>query len=439
MRDAVCILLCALFALSSGAQTFSSASLSDSELVALAVESRNAALEAANSNPNDPWDVFRAAVDNSLWPNVVVTVGNQSGTVFRHIKGDYTMDTEIGTASAAKWPSAVTIVRMLPDFGLTLDTRIYDVLRYWTRDESDPRSRVTIRHALAFVTGFSGGPGCTAAMNTQQCAEHYYYNSPHVHEPGSYKEYFAGHIHLTIAAAVVEMVSGRRFIDLFQAYVGAPSGMRNTRYTNTNNPGLAGGMTSTSADYSNFLQAYFDGRLVSPRDRDEMERDQFPNANRDLFSLITGRYSLGNWYECVVQGILDNGLSEICRDREEHGSAGIWGWWPGHDAKLNFWWQWMVQDNVVTSGVYRIAWKPIINAVITGQDIRKEGVLPPPPTLADIANLRKMEILARGEAVNFDDVSTQPVSEPVSDVTETEGATRSFELPPNGDDEQELL
>ena len=37
--------------------------------------------------------------------------------------------------------------------GLTLDTRAYELLDYWTRDPADPRSRVTLRHLLSFVSG----------------------------------------------------------------------------------------------------------------------------------------------------------------------------------------------------------------------------------------------------------------------------------------------
>jgi hypothetical protein len=35
------------------------------------------------------------------------------------------------------------------------DTRVSDVLTYWTRDAADPRSRITLRHLLTFTAGFT--------------------------------------------------------------------------------------------------------------------------------------------------------------------------------------------------------------------------------------------------------------------------------------------
>jgi hypothetical protein len=43
--------------------------------------------------------------------------------------------------------------------GLTLDDLAYERLEYWTRDPDDPRSRVTLRHLLSFVSGASIADG----------------------------------------------------------------------------------------------------------------------------------------------------------------------------------------------------------------------------------------------------------------------------------------
>uniref|UniRef100_A0A7S4BYE2 Beta-lactamase-related domain-containing protein n=1 Tax=Chrysotila carterae TaxID=13221 RepID=A0A7S4BYE2_CHRCT len=90
-----------------------------------------------------------------------VTVGNASGVVFNFQKGSMTLDTRVKTASTSKWPMAMALASAVADGTIkSLDTKANEVIPWWTKNVSDSRSMVTLRHLLSFTSGFgSGSPG----------------------------------------------------------------------------------------------------------------------------------------------------------------------------------------------------------------------------------------------------------------------------------------
>lgn len=322
------------------------------------------------ANSVDKWAPLRAATDAFfLAPEILVQVGDASGTIFVHRKGNITEDTQKATASTAKWISAVVVMNALQSSGgrYNLDSRLSSIFPYWTQDPSDPRSRITFRHCLSYTAALAGGH-CIGASTLQDCARAYYASARSVGEPGSSFDYMVGApVGLTFAGAAAEVMSGMRFTQLAQTHVYARAGMTATRFNNDANPGLAGGAVSTGRDYMAFLRAYTGGVIVSPTVREEMQRNQFPNATRELIGLLVGHYGLGNWYECLLQGIFSNGMTPACEAKDEHGSLGIRGWWPGHDNRLKYYYSFLIDRDEVISGVlFRLFAKPIVDSIVGG-------------------------------------------------------------------------
>eukprot|EP01049_Picozoa_sp_SAG25_P009602 SAG25_NODE_967_length_4515_cov_7.439312_3_plen_87_part_00 len=66
---------------------------------------------------------------------------------------------------------------------------------------------------------------------------------------------------------------------IFERYVFETAGMESTVWGSTNGrPLLGSGLSTTPGDYGMFLDAYFNGRLVSMATRQDMERSHYPDA-----------------------------------------------------------------------------------------------------------------------------------------------------------------
>lgn len=96
-----------------------------------------------------------------LTTNYSVMVGDAMGRQFLYEGGGFTKDTLIPTGSTSKWPSAMMFAGLVKD-GLvdSLDDPVFKYFSWWTRDQADLRSTVTLRMLLSFTSGFGDGhPG----------------------------------------------------------------------------------------------------------------------------------------------------------------------------------------------------------------------------------------------------------------------------------------
>jgi hypothetical protein len=132
---------------------------------------------------DDVWQPLRDAIDKfGLLKNVVVSAGNASGQVFLHEKGTTKFDTDMGIASASKWLAGVTVMKGVQDGHLSLDDLASKHLDYWTKDSSDPRSRITLKHFMSFhdgYTDFLGGSTSCPENQFMTCVKHIYDNTKH--------------------------------------------------------------------------------------------------------------------------------------------------------------------------------------------------------------------------------------------------------------------
>ena len=294
--------------------------------------------DGAGAAPRRPpsWDAVRQAINSfALIPNCHVVVGDTSGELFSHQKGGTGLDTEMRLFSATKWVSGVAIVAAIEDGLLGLDDLASQHLDYWTIDPEDARSRVTLRHLLGFVSGFSGGVGC-GGLSLPECGRQIYETNSHTGEPGD--RYAYNEVHLQLAAALTAQATGTPFVALVRRYVFSPAGgMPATRFTNEANPAAGAGLVSTPRDYHSFLAMYFRGELVAEAGRAEMERDQYPTAVRDAGSGAgSWHYGLANWYVCPEEV---EEFGPACLAEDVHQSGGAAGFRPTTDRVHEYYYQ----------------------------------------------------------------------------------------------------
>lgn len=243
----------------------------------------------ANNASAPGWEALRDAIDNfDLVPDCAISIGDSRGELFRHEKGSTGFETEMRIASATKWVSGVAIMSAVDAGLLELDDHAYDHLAYWTRDPDDPRSRVTLRHLLSFVSGMSGSTACGAELDFAECVEDMYSRSSANLEPGESVVY--NEVHLMYAGAMASAAAGAPMEALFERFVFEPAAMQSTFWSSANGrPLLGSGLTTTPGDYGRFLDAYFNGRLVTPETRAEMERSHYPDATLSGVAALQGR------------------------------------------------------------------------------------------------------------------------------------------------------
>ncbi len=171
-------------------------------------------------------------------------------------------------------------MRAIEDGGLGLDDLASEHLSYWTKDPSDMRSFITLRHLLGFTSGFSGAGASCSGLDFDSCVQRTYETANHDHMPGDFYDY--NEVHINLAGGVVSAATGKSMLELYEQNLLAPLEMTSTRFTNPTNPALGGGLTSTARDYFKFLRALYnkDPALLSPELIEEMEKDQYPEATR---------------------------------------------------------------------------------------------------------------------------------------------------------------
>ena len=112
--------------------------------------------------------------------------------------------------------------------------------------------------------------------------------------------------------------------------------MQSTTWADLANPVAAGGLTSTAADYGRFLDAYYNGRLVSAATRAQMEADQAPLASRQPWD-DGWHYGLANWFVCPDDPEDSNEWRPACAEEDVHQSGGVAGFRPTTNRKNDYW------------------------------------------------------------------------------------------------------
>src|SRR5687767_10227760 len=156
--------------------------------------------------------------------------------------GTFGADQRIAIASASKMVAGLTILRLVEQGFLTLDSTTGDVLG-WT----GPQAAITLRQLLSFTSGLPREALCTLAQNTTLAACVDLVSQLTLEAaPGTSFDYGSTHLH--VAARMAEVVTGQSWANVFQAQLKSPLGLgadmawysAPRQGTGTTNPLIAG-------------------------------------------------------------------------------------------------------------------------------------------------------------------------------------------------------
>ncbi|EWM29584.1 Beta-lactamase/transpeptidase-like protein [Nannochloropsis gaditana] len=328
---------------------------------------------------DDPWAPVTQAINDYHMQDFAVVVTNSSGVQYLYEKGNisYT-DTVMNVASTTKWVSGTMIMRVVASGALRLNDYCHTFFPWWTRDSSDPRSRVQLKHLLSFTSGYyqltyGASVPCfrNASMDYLACVRELYETVELRWEPGTVWDYSS--LHLKIAGGMAVAASGRSIRELLEETL-AELGMTNSYYDMGQNPELAGSLWTTGEDYNKFLESMYLHRVLPAEIVKEMESDHTPSpvvkASKKSWGLgmAVGHYSFANWLECWGSLPEPQPFRLECYEKSIHTSPGVFGYWPLIDRFNNYWMQIVYNGppiiGCIDGWVARGVIKPVVDAVM---------------------------------------------------------------------------
>lgn len=258
--------------------------------------------------------------------------------------GTFTTDTRRPVASASKWLSGAIVLALAERGYLQLDDPIRFHLPGFTNFFSNGHNKgdLTIRQCFAMSSGLyetSADYELDATLTLAQSVELIASNSPVVFLPGTQLAYEGDG--MQVVGRICEVVAGQDWRTLATNILFGPLGMTNSDYNTFGlNPAIAGGVSSSVADYQRFLRMILNhgalpdgGALLSSRAVQEFFVNQtfelaeyhspwppsalYPDGQRP-------DYGMGSWIQARNPA---NGAVE------EVGSPGGFGAWPWVDRR----------------------------------------------------------------------------------------------------------
>jgi CubicO group peptidase (beta-lactamase class C family) len=253
---------------------------------------------------------IQAWVDEGAYPGALLWIENEDGTtLYEHSWNGVDRQTQMTIASASKWLEAATLMSLVDEGKLDLDTPIRHYLPQLKGRQGDN----TLRQLFSHTSNLN-------ELNLPGEAGHYgidrlpdFIEQVHTDEkPGD--RFWYGGTDLATGARIIETIEGKPWLLTFGEKISGPCRMPATVTGNDlwNYDHLVGGSNfprSCAQDYMNFLQMIIhDGRfegsqVLSPAAVHEMEADQvrgaFVKVNEFPESIGCGRYNgvygLGEW------------------------------------------------------------------------------------------------------------------------------------------------
>jgi len=276
--------------------------------------------------PNKLWEKLRYKIWKITWPyQVVVHIGDHRGLLFRY--GKRYRNKPVQIASEVKPMTAVLAMRLVELGILGLDDKVNRWLSWWPTSSSDSRSYITLRHCLAFTTGFYGIEQAymdgfpdelslpqkkdiawhekyCKTIGPMECARLVLNTTEHIAPPGTVWTYTGDHFR--IAAAMMVAATHKEFGELMHEHVfnrTAPPMVNTRKYKRYDFWNPSSQAISTARDYQRFLDSYFRGLLVSNASSLEIEKDQQQHTRLRYFKGASGEgrpkdhglFGLGWW------------------------------------------------------------------------------------------------------------------------------------------------
>ena len=307
-----------------------------------------AAAVPAAAQPAPDFSAVDALIADSLaliGGGAVVRVVRADTVVFERAYGTFSLGEAVPIASATKWISGAVILSLVDRGELGLDSPLSQFFPALT----GPKRAITVRQLFSHTSGIVSPEVQAASCLTDRattlaaCAEETLAR-PLRFAPGAGFFYGGGSMH--VAGRVAEIATGRAWVDLFAERIAGPLGMTRTAYLSATNPWIGGGLTSTAADYTAFLQMVLNGgvhrgrRVLSEASVAAMLADQTGGVETGVVPVLFspfGRYAGGD--PDLPGGALGYGVG-VWRERltpagalRHASSLGAFGFSPWVDAE----------------------------------------------------------------------------------------------------------
>ena len=247
-----------------------------------------------------------------------LSVVRSSHELHRSLHREFTADQVVPIAAASKWLAVATIMSLVDDGTLDLDT---PVARYVEEFDRDDRRRVTLRQCLSCISGLPVRmPDHMRNWDMDKFAEEAADEAMRAY-PGTSFSY--GGIGFQVVALAAVRATGEDWHQLFATRVANRLGMRNTQFGTlfpvaaqagkTALPWVPGGAVSTLSDYTRFVQMllgegmWHGNRVLAAASVKEMLKNQVPKridvkASKAATSDLA--YGLGTWIETTKDGVV---------------------------------------------------------------------------------------------------------------------------------------
>jgi CubicO group peptidase (beta-lactamase class C family) len=266
------------------------------------------------SNPFDAID--KVLRDSSLRFGgrgyALITVNGK--TVYQNSFGGYNDSTVEKVASCSKWLSGAVLMSLVDQGKLALSDTIGKFLPVFSRYH---KGNITLAQLFAHTSGFPGNSAQdyedNQSLDLAQCADSIAKNVPLLASPGTQFDF--GNVSMQVAGRICEIVSGKKWNNLFIDNIGTPCNMINTNYGLGLNPSIANGASSSARDYSSFLYMIMNNgvalnglRVLSQAAIDTMERGETSNATIAYSPYpawllpASNYYGIGNWRDVTAPG-----------------------------------------------------------------------------------------------------------------------------------------
>lgn len=294
-------------------------------------------------SPETPGTYDFAAVDRFIdahvgaYSNQVIVLVSQNGKLIYKKGVGLDEHTTKPIASATKWLSGAVMMSLVDEGKLSLSDSIGKYLPIFTVHQ---KGSITIRQLFAHTAGFGGDSPqkyeYQRRITLAEAVDSIAVYTPLIARPGTEFDY--GSAGMQIGGRIAEIVSGKKWQELFNERIAQPCGMT-AEYGSARNPIIAGGVHTTASDYLRFLEMlvnhgnYNGRRVLSENAIDTMLSDQTENAKitgtpypNNPFSTTPQRpirYGVGNWLD-----VFDMDAKIV-----ECSSPGLFGTHPWLDSK----------------------------------------------------------------------------------------------------------
>ena len=271
------------------------------------------------------WAQFPAGglIESVLMPAVSETgpcklvILNQDTIMYKGNFGESVQPQRINILSSSQWLAAATLLALVDDGTISLDTEI----RIYSRLFRGDKAEVTLRQLLTHTSGLPANSifVLDTTLSFSRSVGKITRRINLVTPPGA--QFVYGNVSYQLAGRLAVVVSGKDWETLFKEKIALPCNMTDTDFGNSEHINISEGAYSTAEDFANFLimilnKGVFNGkRVLSEKSVNEMLSDQvseleigytpyyFKSAMRPDY------YGLGVWINRIM--ISDSTATEV--------------------------------------------------------------------------------------------------------------------------------